>query len=69
MNTLLQIHARGCRDHRCPVINCLAMRSKFRELQRQAVQMDQRRRAAMNAALRGGGGGDLEAGRETGDHA
>ena len=53
VHALLQIHARSCRlelDH-CPVLHCRSFREKMHMVRRQQNQMDQRRRAAMNAAF------------------
>jgi len=46
--TLLQIHARQCKDPKCPVPKCLAFRQRFRQLLIQQRAMDDRRRQQMN---------------------
>jgi E1A/CREB-binding protein len=46
--TLLQIHARQCKNPNCPVPKCLAFRQRFRQLQEQQRAMDDRRRQQMN---------------------
>merc|ERR1712087_805204 len=45
---LLQIHARQCKTENCPVLNCLAIRERYRQLQLQQQAMDDRRRQMMN---------------------
>lgn len=50
--TLLQIHARQCKDPKCPVPKCLAFRQRFRQLALQQRAMDDRRRLHMNAQYR-----------------
>ncbi len=50
--TLLQIHARGCKDPKCPVPKCLAFRQRFRQLALQQRAMDDRRRQHMNSQYR-----------------
>jgi len=49
---LLHIHARDCRDDRCAVLHCKVFRERIKQMRRQQNQLDQRRRAAMNAARR-----------------
>jgi len=46
--TLLRIHAQKCRDNRCPIPQCTAIREKMRQLQKQQQAMDDRRRLEMN---------------------
>jgi len=50
--TLLQIHARQCKDPKCPVPKCLAFRQRFRQLALQQRAMDDRRRQQMNIQYR-----------------
>lgn len=50
--TLLQIHARQCKDPKCPVPKCLAFRERFRQLALQQRAMDDRRRQQMNIQYR-----------------
>lgn len=50
---LLQIHARQCKTSACPVPNCLAIRERVRQLTKQQLAMDDRRRQEMNRAYRG----------------
>ena len=52
---LLQIHARQCRRDNCVVPKCRQLKEQLQALAQQQAQMDDRRRAAMNAAYRGGG--------------
>lgn len=47
--TLLQIHARQCKDPACPVPKCLAIRERFRQIQAQQRAMDDRRRQHFNS--------------------
>jgi E1A/CREB-binding protein len=49
---LLQIHARQCRRDTCMVPKCRQLKEQLRALAQQQAQMDERRRAAMNAAYR-----------------
>jgi E1A/CREB-binding protein len=49
---LLQIHARQCRRETCMVPKCRQLKEQLRALAQQQAQMDERRRAAMNAAYR-----------------
>mmetsp|Transcript_10188 Transcript_10188/g.33388 ORF Transcript_10188/g.33388 Transcript_10188/m.33388 type:complete len:1160 (-) Transcript_10188:777-4256(-) len=49
---LLQIHARQCRRDSCLVPKCRQLKEQLRALAQQQAQMDERRRAAMNAAYR-----------------
>jgi E1A/CREB-binding protein len=49
---LLQIHARQCRRDSCMVPKCRQLKEQLRALAQQQAQMDERRRAAMNAAYR-----------------
>lgn len=49
---LLQIHARQCRRDACMVPKCRQLKEQLRALAQQQAQMDERRRAAMNAAYR-----------------
>lgn len=49
---LLQIHARQCRREACLVPKCRQLKEQLRALAQQQAQMDERRRAAMNAAYR-----------------
>eukprot|EP00554_Chaetoceros_debilis_P004040 CAMPEP_0194085526 /NCGR_PEP_ID=MMETSP0149-20130528/17743_1 /TAXON_ID=122233 /ORGANISM="Chaetoceros debilis, Strain MM31A-1" /LENGTH=1623 /DNA_ID=CAMNT_0038768423 /DNA_START=348 /DNA_END=5219 /DNA_ORIENTATION=+ len=50
--TLLQIHARQCKDSKCPVPKCLAIRERFRQIAAQQRAMDDRRRQQMNIHYR-----------------
>ncbi|GAX16081.1 E1A/CREB-binding protein [Fistulifera solaris] len=50
---LLQIHARQCKTVNCAVPNCMAIRERFRQLKKQQMAMDDRRRQEMNRACRG----------------
>ena len=47
--TLLQIHARQCKEAKCPVPKCLAIRERFRQIQAQQRAMDDRRRQHFNS--------------------
>jgi len=49
---LLQIHARQCRRDNCTVPKCRQLKEQLRAIAQQQAQMDERRRAAMNAAYR-----------------
>lgn len=53
--TLLRIHAQKCKDRYCPIPQCIAIREKMRQLQKQQQAMDDRRRLEMNRHMRGGG--------------
>ena len=46
--TLLQIHARQCKEAKCPVPKCLAIRERFRQIAAQQRAMDDRRRQHFN---------------------
>jgi len=46
--TLLRIHAQKCKDAVCPIPQCMIIREKMRELQKQQQAMDDRRRQEMN---------------------
>jgi len=46
--TLLRIHAQKCTDEVCPIPQCMIIREKMRELQKQQQDMDDRRREEMN---------------------
>ncbi|CAB9517362.1 Probable histone acetyltransferase HAC-like 1 [Seminavis robusta] len=46
--TLLRIHAQKCKESVCPIPQCMAIREKMRQLQRQQQAMDDRRRLEMN---------------------
>ena len=50
--TLLQIHARQCKESKCPVPKCQAFRQRFRQLAMQQRAMDDRRRKQMNIQYR-----------------
>jgi E1A/CREB-binding protein len=50
--TLLRIHAQKCKDRNCPIPQCLAIREKMRQLQKQQQAMDDRRRLEMNRHMR-----------------
>lgn len=50
--TLLQIHARQCKEVQCPVPKCLAIRERFRQIAAQQRAMDDRRRQQMNIHYR-----------------
>lgn len=54
--TLLRIHAQKCKDAVCPIPQCMVIREKMRELQKQQQAMDDRRRLEMNRNYRMGGG-------------
>lgn len=47
--TLLQIHARQCKESKCPVPKCHAIRERFRQIQAQQRAMDDRRRQHFNS--------------------
>jgi E1A/CREB-binding protein len=53
--TLLRIHAQKCKDPKCPIPQCTAIREKMRQLQKQQQAMDDRRRLEMNRHMRHGG--------------
>jgi E1A/CREB-binding protein len=53
--TLLRIHAQKCKDTKCPIPQCTAIREKMRQLQKQQQAMDDRRRLEMNRHMRHGG--------------
>jgi len=55
--TLLRIHAQKCKDAVCPIPQCMVIREKMRELQKQQQAMDDRRRLEMNRHYRMGVGG------------
>lgn len=46
--TLLQIHAKQCKEPNCPVPKCHAIRERFRQIALQQRAMDDRRRKQMN---------------------
>jgi E1A/CREB-binding protein len=46
--TLLRIHAQKCKEPVCPIPQCMTIREKMRELQKQQQAMDDRRRQEMN---------------------
>jgi len=46
--TLLRIHAQKCKEPVCPIPQCMTIREKMRELQKQQQAMDDRRREEMN---------------------
>ena len=50
--TLLQIHARQCKEENCPVPKCQAFRRRFKQLALQQRAMDDRRRQQMNKMYR-----------------
>jgi len=50
--TLLRIHAQKCKDEVCPIPQCMVIREKMRELQKQQQAMDDRRRLEMNRHYR-----------------
>jgi len=50
--TLLRIHAQKCKDPKCPIPQCIAIREKMRQLQKQQQAMDDRRRLEMNRHMR-----------------
>lgn len=50
--TLLRIHAQKCKDAKCPIPQCTAIREKMRQLQKQQQAMDDRRRLEMNRHMR-----------------
>jgi E1A/CREB-binding protein len=52
--TLLRIHAQKCKDSGCPIPQCLAIKEKMRQLQKQQQAMDDRRRIEMNRHMRVG---------------
>ncbi len=51
--TLLQIHARQCKESKCPVPKCLAIRERFRQIAAAQRAMDDRRRQHFNAITTG----------------
>lgn len=55
MWTLLRIHAQKCKDRNCKVPQCLPIREKMRQIQKQQQAMDDRRRLEMNRHMRFGG--------------
>lgn len=55
--TLLRIHAQKCKDAVCPIPQCMVIREKMRELQKQQQAMDDRRRLEMNRHYRMGAAG------------
>jgi E1A/CREB-binding protein len=61
--TLLRIHAQKCKEPKCPIPQCIAIREKMRQLQKQQQAMDDRRRLEMNRhmhqrySMTGAGGG------------
>jgi E1A/CREB-binding protein len=54
ISALIRFHAQKCKDPRCPVPQCIAIREKMRQLQKQQQAMDDRRRLEMNRHMRGG---------------
>jgi len=50
--TLLRIHAQKCKDTVCPIPQCMAIRDRMRQLQKQQQAMDDRRRLEMNRQYR-----------------
>jgi len=50
--TLLRIHAQKCKEPKCPIPQCNAIREKMRQLQKQQQAMDDRRRLEMNRHMR-----------------
>jgi len=50
--TLLRIHAQKCKEAVCPIPQCMVIREKMRELQKQQQAMDDRRRQEMNRHYR-----------------
>jgi E1A/CREB-binding protein len=50
--TLLRIHAQKCKKPKCPIPQCIAIREKMRQLQKQQQAMDDRRRLEMNRHMR-----------------
>jgi E1A/CREB-binding protein len=50
--TLLRIHAHKCKKPKCPIPQCIAIREKMRQLQKQQQAMDDRRRLEMNRHMR-----------------
>jgi len=50
--TLLRIHAQKCKEKICPIPQCMTIREKMRELQKQQQAMDDRRRQEMNRTYR-----------------
>jgi len=46
--TLLRIHAQKCKDPRCKIPQCMAIRERIRQLAKQQQAMDDRRRQEMN---------------------
>jgi hypothetical protein len=51
--TLLQIHARQCKEAKCPVPKCQAIRERFRQIAAQQRAMDDRRRQHFNSITTG----------------
>eukprot|EP00549_Striatella_unipunctata_P007466 CAMPEP_0118699080 /NCGR_PEP_ID=MMETSP0800-20121206/15645_1 /TAXON_ID=210618 ORGANISM="Striatella unipunctata, Strain CCMP2910" /NCGR_SAMPLE_ID=MMETSP0800 /ASSEMBLY_ACC=CAM_ASM_000638 /LENGTH=800 /DNA_ID=CAMNT_0006599147 /DNA_START=386 /DNA_END=2789 /DNA_ORIENTATION=+ len=49
---LLRIHANKCKSSRCPIPQCIAIRERIRQLQKQQQAMDDRRRQEMNRHYR-----------------
>jgi E1A/CREB-binding protein len=58
--TLLRIHAQKCKDPSCEVPQCLAIKDKMRQLQKQQQAMDDRRRIEMNRHMRFGKAGGTQ---------
>ena len=46
--TLFRIHAHKCKKPKCPIPQCMAIKEKMRQLQKQQQAMDDRRRLEMN---------------------
>lgn len=58
--TLLRIHAQKCKDRNCPIPQCIAIREKMRQLQKQQQAMDDRRRLEMNRHRFGATAGSVQ---------
>jgi E1A/CREB-binding protein len=52
--TLLRFHAQKCKDSRCQIPQCTAIRDRIRQLAKQQQAMDDRRRQEMNRHYRMG---------------
>jgi E1A/CREB-binding protein len=58
--TLLRIHAQKCKDSSCQIPQCMAIKEKMRQLQKQQQAMDDRRRIEMNRHMRFGSTGGAQ---------
>lgn len=50
--TLLRIHAQQCKNSKCPIPQCIAIRKRIRQLQLKQRAMDDRRRQEVNRHYR-----------------